>query len=404
MRQAPLPPILCISDGDWDALLPTNRQQLIKRLAAYTPVFVAEAPMSVAGMLLGKSRARRRRHGITIEDGVYIYQPKDWLPYPITRRSASLSRLSDLLLRRDLTHIYTPLDWPRPILWLYPPDSGDLLGVFNECFSVYHCVDNNTAIKRYNRYVRVAPYNERKTEEYLIRHVDLVITTSQPLYERWKKVNANTLLMPNVADTALFAQALEPALPHAPAVAALPHPIIGYFGVIDRYKVDLELLAYLADHLPEASIVCIGPIGHADSTRTNEIPRRPNLHYLQPVPQIQLPPYVAAFDVAIIPYTLNDYTEGIFPLKLYEYLAAGKPVVATNLPALQDLQDVVMLAPTYDAFVASVREAIATDTPEARIARSQRASAENWDNRAHEIVTLLTRKLSRSQQQVIGKR
>jgi|GEM_PF-5323841 hypothetical protein len=199
MREAPLPPILCISDGDWDALLPTNRQQLIKRLAAYTPVFVATTPRSVTSTFVGKSQVRHQRHRITIEDGIYVYKTTGWLPHTITRRSKILSRWADWAFCQELTHAYQPLDWPRPILWLYPPDAGNLLGIFNECLSVYHYEDHASVL--YNRYSRVAPYNERKTLEHLIRQVDLVITATEPLYERCKRLNSCTMLIHTATDS-----------------------------------------------------------------------------------------------------------------------------------------------------------------------------------------------------------
>jgi hypothetical protein len=198
MRAAPLPPILCMLDGDWDALLPTNQQQLIERLAAYTPIFVAEVPRVAKRSPMGEGRVRRRRDGVTIEDGVYVYTMIDRLPHAVTRHSKILSQWADRALCRKLARAYLPLDWPRPILWLCPPDAGNFLGVFDECLSVYAGGDSTLA--RDHGMMRVAPYDERKTEEYVIRHVDLVIAPAQPFYARCQGLNPHTVHMAYGAD------------------------------------------------------------------------------------------------------------------------------------------------------------------------------------------------------------
>ncbi len=116
----------------------------------------------------------------------------------------------DAGFRQYLRDSWQSLGWPTPILWTFAPDSGNLLGACGEQLSVYHCVDDFQAAEQFNHYRRVAAYDTSKSEEFLARSVDVALASAQPLFERWRTVNANTYLMPNVADTALFRQALEP--------------------------------------------------------------------------------------------------------------------------------------------------------------------------------------------------
>src|SRR6185437_3645903 len=131
-----------------------------------------------------------------------------------------------------------------------------------------------------------------------------------------------------------FATTLE-AGPEHPALATIPQPRVCFLGALDAYKVDFALLAGAASACPDLHFVCVGPIGFADQTRGSTIPHLANLHYIDTLPQKELPALLRGCAVCIIPYHLNEYTASVSPLKLYEYLAAGRPVVATPLPALQ---------------------------------------------------------------------
>ena len=391
-----LPPIICISNAEWDAPLPTNRQQLIRRLAQRTQVAYIEAPLPVAGSLVGRSRGRMRRLGWRVEDGVRIFQAWDWLPYPITKRSIGLSRWMDSQFRAAAIGAWRALGWERPIAWFYAPDAGDLLGGFGERLSIYHCVDDYRAAERYNGYRRVAMYSDTKREEYLARGVDQMIVTTPALLERWGAINPRVTLMPNVADTALFATAREEGPVH-PLVVDVPEPRVVFMGALDRYKVDFALLEAVARRLPDVQFICIGPFGAADGTTAADAPNGANLRYLGPLPQRELPAALRGASAGIIPYALNDYTANVSPLKLYEYLAAGLPVVATPLPALlaQPAQGALVADPDPDRFTARLIEAIGYDRlTRARIASA--AAAHSWERRVADVEALLLDSLAQT--------
>lgn len=390
-----LPPIVCISNAEWDALIPTNRQQVMRRFAARTRVAYVESPLPVVGSVIGRSRGRARQRGWRVESGVHVLQAWDWLPYPITKRSKTLSRWMDRAFRDYVTRAWRELGWPSPIAWFYAPDEGDLLGAFDERLSVYHCVDDYQAIERYNHYRRVAVYSQRKLERYLASAVDLMIVTAPTLAERWRGVNPHLTLLPNVADTALFSQALDPGPDH-PKLTGVPTPRVVFIGALDRYKVDFDLLGAVARMLPEVQFISIGPIGSADSTTGADMPRSANLRYLGPLPHDEIPAALRYASAGIIPYRINDYTSSVSPLKLYEYLAAGSPVVTTPLPGLlaQPEDGVLVAEPDPAAFAARLVEAIGYDA-DARRRISQRASTHSWERRMEELESLLLGQLAR---------
>jgi glycosyltransferase involved in cell wall biosynthesis len=397
MRMLGLPPIVCVSNAEWDAPIPTNRQQVIRRFARRAPVAYIESPLPVVGSFIGRSRGRTRRLGWRDEDGVRVLQTWDWLPYPISKRSAWLSRWMDGAFRARVVAGWRELvreGWTRPITWFYAPDGGDLLGAFHERLSVYHCVDDYQAIERYNHYRRVAIYSERKEERYLVRAVDQVIVSAPTLLERWRTVNPHIALMPNVADTELFAQALESGPDH-PLLAEIPAPRVIFMGALDRYKVDFSLLDALAKRLPDVQFVCIGPVGAADRTARGNIPRGANIHYIGRLPQRSLPAALRHASAGLIPYALNEYTMSVSPLKLYEYLSAGLPVVASPLPGLlaYPADGALIAEPDVTTFAARLLEAIDYDTA-ARRRIAQRAAAHNWERRMEELEALIFQRLS----------
>lgn len=399
-----LPPILCFSNMEWDAPVPTNRQQLMRRFARRTQVAVVEAPLPVLGSVIGRSRRRQRRYGWRRDGDVLILQAWDWLPYPLARRARVISQMADAAFRSFLTTHWKALGWPEPILWLYTSDGGDLPGSFNERLTVYHCVDDHQALEPYNHYRRVAVYNERKREEYLARAADMLVVTAPSLLEKWGRLNTHTHLLPNVADTALFQHALDKE-PEHPVLAEIPRPRIGYIGALDSYKVDFALLAEVARLRPDLHIVCVGPVGSGDNTRRASLPQAPNLHYINSLPQSELPAVLRGCAVCLIPYRLNDYTASVSPLKLYEYLAAGRPVVATPLPALQTerARGLLLAENNPAAFVAQIDHALAMGE-EAYQQISLGASTHSWEQRADELEALIVQRLEQKRDAITAPR
>jgi glycosyltransferase involved in cell wall biosynthesis len=165
--------------------------------------------------------------------------------------------------------------------------------------------------------------------------------------------------------------------------------VLGFAGHFLATKVDFNLLEDVARALPQSTLLLIGPATTETAPALERLARLPSVHWLGQKPYAELPRYVAAFDVGLIPYVSNAYTQSCFPLKLYEYLAAGKPVVASGLPELAGMEPDVVLVDGATTFVQAVQEAIARNGDAAQLRRRQRASSNSWEARAGRLLELV---------------
>ncbi|HUT57289.1 MAG TPA: glycosyltransferase [Phycisphaerae bacterium] len=251
-------------------------------------------------------------------------------------------------------------------VWSFTPDISYLLGHFGEEKVVYYCVDDHASFSGYDA------EQVRRDEEDLCRRADLVVTTSQTLQDAKAPLNPNTILVPHGVDYEHFSKAVTEDLPLPDDIKDIPHPILGFFGLI-RDWVDLDLLAEVCRLRPDWHVVLIG-----DST-VNLAPYRgiPNMHFLGRRPYASLPAYCKAFDVGLIPFRMNELTKAVNPIKLKEYLAAGLPVVSTPLPEVALYKGVVSVAVTSEEVVAAVETHYGADRS-CRDELSREMSGETW--------------------------
>jgi glycosyltransferase involved in cell wall biosynthesis len=215
-----------------------------------------------------------------------------------------------------------------------------------------------------------------------------VLASAPALAERLRTISSNVMYAPNVADTELFSSALAEG-PLDPAMAALPAPRIVFTGAIVALKLDLGLLAELAGLRRSWSFALVGPIGPGEpDADMSAITAEPNIHLLGPRTYAELPAVLRAADAGLVPYARNALTESIFPMKIYEYLAAGLPVVATPLPALAQI-DEVATAPDAQGIAELLDRALAEDTADRRAERSRAAASHSWERRLEEIAAAL---------------
>jgi glycosyltransferase involved in cell wall biosynthesis len=257
--------------------------------------------------------------------------------------------------------------------------------------AVYDCVDEYTEFPLY----REAPAWLSSREEALCRSADLVFTTSEQLFESKRGYNPdNTYLVHNVGDTAHFRAADDDATSVPADVARLPKPVVGFVGAVSPYKLNLEWIAHLAREKPGWSIVLVGPVGVGEEGASVErISKLPNVHLFGHRPYASLPGYVRGFDVAVIPYVRSSYTESCFPIKFFEFLASGRPVVISDLPALAAYFDAVGVARTADEFVERCVRAV--DEPEnGKTRRIALATENDWSSRIAKLMGPIERRLS----------
>jgi len=372
--------IVCVGFADWDAELWTNQHHLMSRLARENRVLFVESLGLRQPQLAGKDLtriARRVRRGLApprAVDGLHVLSPLV-IPLHRFRLARELNRrLLPLLVRRAARR----LGFERPILWAYVPQAEALLDALDPTLVVYHCVDDIAAQPG------IDGASFRAAEERFAKRADLVLASAPSLAARMRTLNVDVLDAPNVADTALFAKALEPG-PVDAALDALPQPRAVFTGAVVATKLDVPLLVELARARPAWSFALVGPVGPGDPrTDVSALAAEPNIHLLGARDYAELPAVLRGADVGLIPYARNELTDAIFPMKVYEYLAAGLPVVATRLPSIGAVREVAT-ASDAPGLAALIDNALGHDGPARRAARSQAAEAHSWDARLAEI-------------------
>ncbi len=264
----------------------------------------------------------------------------------------------------------------RPVLVTGSPPSVGVVGHLGEVASVYYVLDDFLNFPTYTASM-LAPL-----ERQLLERVDLVVATAASLTRSKFPRSGRAFHLPQGVNYAHFA---EPR-PEPADLAAIPRPRIGFAGSLST-QCDVTLLARLADTFAEASLVLVGPVSLGSESL--ERLRRRNVHLLGVRPYDDLPAYVQHFDVGIIPYQLSAWTVAVDPLKLLEYLAAGLPVVTTAIPEAAKYAGTVAVADDADAFVAAVRQALASDREASRAKGQALARGHTWERRADTLVALI---------------
>jgi glycosyltransferase involved in cell wall biosynthesis len=427
-----LPPILFLTPDPPTAIW-QDKPQIARRLARVTTVlYVGEEPYLAAWPGLAGVTQPALTH---VADGLYTFR---WSPLTPVTGAPLLGSLTAALRRRRLQSALRavapsqltiancqltidnsqfsmvngqlPMVDARPILWLFRPGQQHWIDQLHPRLVIYHVVDE------YSAYPSLSPaqaQRQRDLDRQLCTRADLVFCTAQSLVDARLSLNPNTHYMPNAVDYDAFQRALanSSAASEPPIIQSLRdgsqspshlvtlspcHPVLGVVGGINA-KVNLVLLAEVAARRPDWIISLVGPLSYGlDEAELARLRDLPNVHFAGAVPPEQVPAVMAGCDVGLIPYKLNEQTRHVNPLKVYEYLAAGKPVVGTPLPELGQFEPLVRVAGDVDGFVAAVEAALAEgDDPQAVAARLAAAAANRWDVRVERMVGLVEEALGR---------
>ncbi|MEM7281583.1 MAG: glycosyltransferase [Pseudomonadota bacterium] len=275
-------------------------------------------------------------------------------------------------------------------VWLSRPDMVSLIGQFDESTLTYHVVDE------YLSYSGVNSRNyeiKKRAEEEILSKAHRVIVVSENLYKSKSPLNANTLLLPNAVDYEAYNEAsLRPRIP--PELEVLDGPILGYSGLISG-RLDLAMLSELSDRFSECNLVFMGQISPAGCESELELLKsKPNVRFLGVRPIDQVPHFVNGFDVCLVPYRDTKETDNLSPLKLYDYMALGKPIVTTRFPAAMPFTDHVYLAKSRGEFASLITDALAECATDRVQARKNIAKANSWDERVAKLMTFLNPQLA----------
>jgi glycosyltransferase involved in cell wall biosynthesis len=387
--------ILCIATRVWHSLWRSTQQTMSRfavqnRVLYFEPGRNPDLPMASElrrnfSNFFALRTQRVQENLIVIPTPSCLPVARRHLPRPALQITTPLvAKINAQILIRHIRWAMHTLDVQAPILWLYSPSHIDLIGEFGEKLVCYFNYDE------YANFVQNARIKDliRRLDDELTRRADVVFATSRAQSKQRVAINPSTYLIPNGVNFDLFNRALDPDLPLPADIANLPRPIIGYTGWLGE-QIDVGLLTQVADAYPNFSFALIGPDELPETGPKKELRTRPNVSFLGRKAPHELPMYLKAFDVALIPYLLVGYTLTAYPLKLHEYLAAGRAIVATALPELRPYSEVVRIAETWAEFVCQIREALQDHGPQAIEARVAIARENTWDNRVADIYRIL---------------
>lgn len=355
-----------------------NRHQLMSRFATDNDVWYVEPPAMLRQMLGGKKYTPRLFSRDS--SGVNIFHSPWWLPRigraPFKNASVqlflfALSQLAGIRRR-------------KPIVWLSRPDMIDYMGALPAKLMIYHVVDE------YSGYGNPAEGQREKllkTESELLRLADLAIVVTPSLYALKAAHNSNTHLVHNAADFSAYAHC---AAPMPADMQNIPRPIIGYSGLIAA-RLDLDMLISAALEKGDWSFVFIGAVNDDQcGTKINELQGMKNVYFLGQKSVADTPAYVNHFDVGTIPYATNLRAQHASPLKLYEYAAASKPVVATDFAAARDFGGHIEIVHDSLEFIRACERSVILDPSSVFMVENRRFASENtWDSRVEQVSEII---------------
>ncbi|TDB65975.1 glycosyltransferase [Arundinibacter roseus] len=400
--------ILILSLFRYDADIESTSMAIARELAKANKVYYFDNPYTINDVIKKrKTECFKKRRGFfsvfsdqpiqTLENDLEIFVSPillslNFLPEgPLYR---FLLRINEWLMRTKIRHILKKREvkdfvYINSFNFHYPGISENLTPKLR----IYHCLDPV-----------FGPFDGRHgvpSENQLVHQSDLVICSSRQLYHEKLQLNPRTFFVPNAADLDHSRQAQDPQQSVSPMLSSFSRPIIGYIGSID-YRMDFSLLENVARLHPDKCFVFIGPV---NCELPDEMLLTPNIYFPGKIAYSELPAVLKGFDVAIIPFKKDERSATVFPLKLFEYLGAGKPVVLSDFnPDLQEFtKKSAAIAQDVATFAEAIQEALSTNTPALEEERIQLASQNTWKHRGETIANLLAEAIQEKSVSVVLK-
>ncbi|MGA9997324.1 MAG: glycosyltransferase [Pyrinomonadaceae bacterium] len=385
--------IICFGGEDWWYHHPHSKNHLMRRFAraGNKVIFVNSISMGLASLtnkdLLPriarklKSYAKLAR---TTAEGITVVSPAA-LPFFGSRASRSANRR---LLAAQIGMLARRRGLKRPILWIAIPTAVEMIGQLDESLVIYQVSDKYDANTMDHA---TDPAAIRRMHERALESADLIFYSGRKLLEEETRARERSFLLEQAVDFEHWAKVGSGKLEVAPEVAQIPRPRIGYFGAIEPWLVDQELIRRASTERPAWHWVFIG-----NRSRGLEIENLANVHFLPSVRYDELPRYAAGFDVCVLPWeTEQAFTSYGSAIKVREYLATGKPVVIAPLPEYEPMKDVLRIARSRDDFLRLVEDALGEEGDERERARQAAVAGGTWDARAEWVSELIESALAK---------
>jgi glycosyltransferase involved in cell wall biosynthesis len=273
-------------------------------------------------------------------------------PLKLLPDSLGLGRvINEWMFRRHVRRVMKSLGMRRPVLWLNPHSAVHMVGEMGEVCVIYDVTDDWTNFDQHTALAERTKAQDAK----LARRADSIIVCSKRLFEMKRGVAKRLYLIENGVNAEHYATVTEPG-PVPDVAKKWAKPVFGYTGTVHPERVDVELIEAIARRMDRGSLVFIGP-NHLPQLERARLQATGRVHLIDAVPYAELPTYMRAIDVCVVPHRMTAFTESLNPIKLWEYLAVGKPIVSTDVAGFRDYSHLVRIARTANEFVAAMTEA-----------------------------------------------
>jgi glycosyltransferase involved in cell wall biosynthesis len=380
--------IICFGGEDWWYHHPHSKAHLMRKFAraGNKIIFVNSISMGLPRLAHKDLLPRIRRKlgsysklARETDEGITVVSPAS---LPFFGRAAR--RVNRRLLGAQIKRLAESRGLTKPILWIAIPTAADMIGTLDESAVVYHVSDKYDANTMDHA---TDPALIRRLHEQAIDDADLIFYSGRKLFTEATRGRERSHLLEQGVDYDHWRRVSETEV--APEIAHIPRPRLGYFGAIEPWLVDQELIKRAGQERPSWQWIFIG-----NRSRGLEIEELPNVHFLPPVPYANLPSYAAGFDVCVLPWeTEQSFTSYGSAIKVREYLATGKPVVISPLPEYEPMRDVLRIARTRDDFIRLVEEALHESDGAAAATRQAAVASGTWDARAEWVSDLIEKVL-----------
>lgn len=391
--------IICFTLSRWDSEISSPALALAIEFARNNRVFYVEHPFSWQDYRQSQYNKFTRPRKDALLKGKNIYTNPPSLPANLTVVTSQLTLPVNFLPPGALYNILSKyndrivLKAIRRVIKDYQLKDFIYVNFFDPYFvrsippdikplrTIYQSMDDISQVAYSNRH-------GTRLEEEIIRNFDYTLCTSKELTRLKSAFSPNVYFHPNAADIDIFKRAATEVLPKPPELQHITQPIIGYTGSIE-YRSDFELLKKIAEYHKDKILFLVGPV-QGDEHKAVGLDTLPNVIFAGPRKITELPNYLQYFDCVIIPFKKNTLTKSIYPLKINEYLAAGKPVIATHFSEdIYTFRDVAYVVDSHEAFLETIDKAIAEHNEERRQARIKVASTNTWTARVEQFWNII---------------
>ncbi|MFN2532439.1 MAG: glycosyltransferase [Pyrinomonadaceae bacterium] len=381
--------IICFGGEDWWYHHPHSKSHLMRRFARARNrvIFVNSISMGLPHLAhkdllprISRKLKSYTRLARETEDGITVFSPAG-LPFFGTSAARTINRR---LIATQVRQLARRKGLEEPILWIAIPTAAELIGMFDESLIVYQVSDKYDANTMDHA---TDPRVIRKYHDKAIAAADVILYSGRKLFAEATAARNRSFLLEQGVDYERWSGVAN--IKVAQAIAKIARPRLGYFGAIEPWLVDQELIKRAAQERPEWNWIFIG-----NRSRGLDIEQLPNTHFLPAVPYEELPHYAAGFDVCVLPWeTEQAFTSYGSAIKVREYLATGKPVVIAPLPEYEPLANVLRIARSRDEFFRLVEDALLDNDPDAARRRQSAVASGTWDARAEWVSQLIEEKL-----------